>query len=82
MRPRNVARNILKHINITDKSVLLVKPGSAMSSPRNLRALATQLHHNGKSGVIIIVAEHDDIHTASEQEMNDSGWYRKESDGD
>ena len=78
MRPRNLARETLKHIAVENGSILLVNLDSTFADPRNLRALSIQLTNNNMPDVIIIpVHSLDDIEHLSEKDMNDLGWYRK-----
>jgi hypothetical protein len=78
MRPRNVARETLREIEVKNGSLLLVSPGSVLATPRNMRALAVQLTNSGKPDVVIVLADPNDIHHIEEAEMNRLGWYRRE----
>jgi hypothetical protein len=70
----------IKRLNITDKSVVVIKQGTDMAQHGNLNALAQTVGDAGFEGVVVVIAEElDDIKVLNEKAMNEHGWVKTSS---
>lgn len=69
-------RRTVKKLRLDNKSLLLIKAGSALANMRSLDMLVEQLRASGKEKVLIaIVDDFDDISVIDKKTMNESGWF-------
>lgn len=77
-RRRNPIRTLFKVETLTPNSVIVVKAGTAMNTEKNMKALAQELVKKGLTGIIILtLADLNDFHSISEEQMNRLGWIKK-----
>lgn len=80
-RRRNPVRTLFSVEHLDGNSVLIIKAGSAMNTPKNMQQLAGELVKKGLRDIIILTLDSlDDFHALSEEQMGRLGWIRKEKE--
>ena len=74
-RPRTIARDIVRKMEIDNGDVILLKRGSLPESVRMFNALRNALGATGREQcIVVVVNEFDEISTISKKEMLSYGW--------
>lgn len=74
-RPRTIAREIVRKMEINDGDVVLLKRGEFTESLRMFNALRNALGATGRERcIIMVVNEWDDVKTLNSREMLTYGW--------
>lgn len=78
-RRRNPVKTLFKVEVITNNSIVIIKTGSAMDTPAQMKQLASEMVRRNLPGVIFVRATSlDEIQVLDEASMNKAGWWRKE----
>jgi len=71
---RALVREIVKRVDVTNSTVLLVKPGSFLA--QNLSKVAETFGRTSLKEVIFIVGEEGDLQGLDAEKMKEHGWVR------
>ena len=74
-RPRTIARDIVRKMEINDGDVVVLKRGTISESLRLFNALRNALGATGREKcIVVVVDELDDINKIGRDEMLSYGW--------
>jgi len=77
-RRRNPIKTLFKVEQLTPNSLIIIKSGSAMDTPAQMKRLAQELTIKGLGEIgVIRFASLDEFHLLSEENMAKLGWVKK-----
>lgn len=82
-RRRSPVKTLFKVESIEKNSVVIIKEGSALDTPQQMKRLANEMIQRDLGDVLVLkLASLDDFHVLSEAQMNRLGWWKKEGENE
>lgn len=69
MRPRNLVREAMRHLELHEGGAVLIKAGSVLAQQRVLTTLNNALNRAGYRGVVVVVDDFDDMRTLTPEAL-------------